>query len=749
MAQLQVKPQAGEETILPRRQYRIQYKPAWAAQWRDLDYMRLESCSQAAAPTMPRAVLTWLSGEIKHEDQTEFYTERALDLKDWFIRVIVLADKAAQSPAEPQKPGAKPKGQPLGVYVIPEEALRIGGDANAPLGDQQMAAYGLEYLLDRRAVDTIWVETADASGVEVAVTVPMNEKFERSVSEIGNRSENKITTNVNAGKTDGNGLALPPRSVTAHVFSRDGKAWNARQFVEYLLAYHGDGEVEFTLGGQAQALEQLVLPKFEFGGMTIYQILNKLIDRRRGLGWCVRVGEQSAKPEIHVFTTTDVPIAVGDVRVPANAQRVTLDLARQRRLGDVELTVDSLSRYGKIVVTGERFLVMFSLSKKDGTLVPAWTAAEETSYKNGAGATVDDESNQGKNDAERSRDGYRHVFTTFRTPFDWDWKAGDGEGGTKHAVNIASDANANVTTFRQGASAGTMRTGPYRNWGHRVLGLLPVLKEQADSDFDKEREFREVVAFLYDAQHARWVYADRAGEASKKHPSLAVRPMDKALGVELRSSYNHVLALNHWANAKPSGLTPTSETAFDWEKMIATVAVRTDQRLKVEVNLPYQTWAGEDPDTAAAKAKRLASRVLQIYVPGAELWYCVPNTVVDVVGGKLKRRNADSLKVDPAAGLRIRDDSGELRKIAALAKIWYGKPRAAVTVVFNELEFGYPVGAYVAAAQNAWQYEPINSPVTEKVFNFGPQMTTTLRTNFAELDVVGMSGTEGRWASGI
>jgi hypothetical protein len=210
--------------------------------------------------------------------------------------------------------------------------------------------------------------------------------------------------------------------------------------------------------------------------------------------------------------------------------------------------------------------------------------------------------------------------------------------------------------------------------------------------------------------------------------------LDRAMGFEVRPPYNHMLAKGRWTTgtaAKPSNFEPK----FDYEKAIATVAVRTDQRLQVTADMPYKTWDGEEPGVASAKRTRLGSRVLQITVQDAELWYCVPNTVTDVREGKLVKRNGDATAVDPAAGLLLRDDGARLRQIAALAKAWYGKVRAAVSVPFQSVEFGYRVGSYVAAVQDTWRYEPINSVVTEKVFTFGEdELTTLVRTNYTELD---------------
>src|SRR5690606_34580215 len=117
--------------------------------------------------------------------------------------------------------------------------------------------------------------------------------------------------------------------------------WTARDAVEHLLLFHAPAGLEITLGGQVEALEAIDLQRVAVYGDSLWAALNRIIDRRQGLGFHLVVGdtppaaddeegggeEGGATIELRVFTLTDEPVTVGDQTLPANGRVVEIDLA--------------------------------------------------------------------------------------------------------------------------------------------------------------------------------------------------------------------------------------------------------------------------------------------------------------------------------------------------------------------------------------------------------------------------------------
>ena len=193
--------------------------------------------------------------------------------------------------------------------------------------------------------------------------------------------------------------------------------------------------------------------------------------------------------------------------------------------------------------------------------------------------------------------------------------------------------------------------------------------------------------------------------------------LDTAFGLEVKFTPNHVLGRTLFDAAHPEAGAPAKATdvpaAYDPTKMLCTVAARLDARLRVVVEI--------DRDGA------LRDRVLLLEVPDAELHYVVPGTVTGV-------NPAGVLQFSTAEDAVVRDDGDRLRRIGAMAKAWYGKERRALSLTVNDLWQQYPVGSLVLAVSDRVSERQVNTPISQVIYDLR-QMKTTLRTNWAELDV--------------
>ncbi|HUX17467.1 MAG TPA: hypothetical protein VMW52_13405 [Phycisphaerae bacterium] len=349
----------------------------------------------------------------------------------------------------------------------------------------------------------------------------------------------------------------------------------------------------------------------------------------------------------------------------------------------------------------------------DGNLEAAWTSTLEDAYKAGASGEpgygdLDDSEKAAANDKARGADRFTPVYSHFRVPSNWDWKAAFGDDV---APRIKKDGRIdrfeNQTMWH--AERPLKRSLPmlegydYSDWPATFIGITGTTPEQR----------RPLVVALYDG---RYVPVDRLNMATDGEvPNGRVRMLDADMALEVAFPANHTAASADWGDAEDSNTEPD----LDWRDYYATVAADTDERISVEVDV----GTGRTTD---------AESTLVIEVPDAEAWWIAPGTVIDV--------NADgSLKRCSSGGYQTRDDSARLRVIGALAKGWYMKERRAVRVALRMIEDLPRPGVILRAVNSAWYLEQVNSVVTRRSFDCVAN-TTTVETGFLELDAGAVIG---------
>jgi len=685
---LQVDPNAAA-LITDYHHYRVEVKQYWAtnpqgeaSQWAALDYLEVKQVTQAVAPSMPTARCVWRAGQIKRTDRTDFPNVRIGDFAGWYMRIVLVAMQKGHEE------------QTIFVGRFGSDDRMLGGSDTGSYADQELTVYGLASDLDRNAIRKSWVNT-NSGYAEVDTDIAFNERYERGFSEVGNKSYSAYVVNGQSVFVfDGSGSdATTPALV-----------WTAKEMIEHLLAFHGPEGMPIKLAGQVDALSVIDVQRVSIYGQTLWSALNEIIDRKRGLGFYLTSdeappveGEESADPNtvtLRVFTVNDEPVAVGDVTIPANANARSIVIARDLpKVVDTTFTEDFASRFGKIIVSGERLVSCGTFSFKDGSMEVAWSTDLETEYKAGAAASTD---NARANDQFRGDDKFSSVYTSFRVKKGFDWYSLGGEGPPGASVNLNPKVlpTGEINLGSQGA---------IRNWGLVASRHIPLRHERTEKEPDPD--YRKMLAFIYDPDTKRWINA----EASKGIGSL--RPLQNDLGVELTTSdrQNHLLAKNHWTDAKATSIQPR----YDYEKLIFTFAVALDQRVAIEVVVK-----GGDP-----------ARVLHIPVQGAEVHYVAQNTVVGVEkDGKLVRYSGAQFP---------RDDRDRLRMIAAQAKAWYGKKRTTATLTGEAIWNHLPLGTYITRCERPTGHTAVNGVVSSITYDFGAPQRTTIKTSFGELDLDG------------
>jgi len=651
-----------QDTIRPKVQLKVLTKATWAGTWAPQQYLQPLSAVAACAPGTSQATFGWRYGQIKHEDETAFAQRDPIDLREQFIQIRSTDANGTRA---------------IWTGVVGPEMFQLHATADEnPSGLQTIVAYGLEHLLDRISITTARVLFSPGQVSTINWVPVFNERYRRGMAEAGNRSTDVQTADV-------------------HVFSDDGAVWTNLDIANYLLTYHvkgstyyREGDVEFVLSGQYSILDEITgVHRFE--GFSVRQALNHLIERQRGLGWTIRTSG-SGIVSIHIFSVFGNDVSAGDVTIAANAEQVGIDLDSQI---DVEEAIIKAATptYHAIRVQGARLKCTFSVDVTGGALEKDWTAGEETAY----GTATDD---------ERCTDTHEKVFQRFRLSSSWDWETLWGGNTGVAAPRINPDGSVDDSQACQ-----------YWNDFKTLLGRFPL-----DAyDGNGVQMVKPLILVQDPLDGGNYVQVDRPNPLSNL--SCGIKLLDDEFGFQLKpNGLNHILGRNHFAGSS------MQEVAYDYETMVATLGVVSDERLRVEL-------------FAADYQSVVNPRVLELDVPDAEMWYVAPQTIFAVVDGGRATVTGETL--GNGGGL-LRDDSGRLRTIAALAQAWYGQPRTAVSLTVRRLSELPAVGAYLTGISGSWPRDAIGTVVTRKGWDFSG-FATTLETDYWELDVAAIADVPG------
>ena len=694
-------------TRFARRRYIVQTRAAWTgdgddAEWTEAKYAEPLSFDHAAAPTMPTARLQFRFGSIVREGAVAFATETALAVRGRFVRIVQLGEAVDADTGEPKTTQTAVW---RGIIAAEDTMILPVDDGDPAAGDLTMTAYGLQHMLDGVVPKGAFAHNGQAGGDSQVVQLhdmpAINQLPGFGQTVAGNRSSATYNTTANPDTGD------PDTNAPTYVYSGfDRDAWTARQFIDYLLANHGPGTVTFKLAGQTDALDQMTVPVEQINGMSVYQIINRLIDRRRGIGWTLRF-DKDENPTLHVSTMFESDVSAGDVTVPKNTEQVTIDLDGMPQLMQSHVRFDDLSRYDSIFVRGARIKSTFTVGIADGSLVTGWSSADETAYKAGAydptdPASIDDAE---ANDIARGSEANKWVYRLFGLPYDWDYTV-DGFGqdasfGTNYVFPLMNDAGV-VSPGLPGVADYTFT---------RLLPQLTITKTMESvlgSNDDPLVPFAIVQHPTGDG--TEYLFVHKLADAGFN--SMGLKMEDKALAFTLTGSFGHNMALNHWTGAATSQTEPT----VDYSTLYATICAEGVDRLRYRVALT---------DTSPP------ARELVIDVPGAELHTIAAQTVLDVQAGQL---------VVQDSATETRNDVDRLKAVAAFARGWYGRARASIELTCEDTAcWPFEIGALVKQVQLNAATRDVWSPIT-KIDVDVQNGRSVLRTNFGELDFRAAAG---------
>lgn len=679
---------------------RIYYKWKWADKWIYAPHITPISATKTAAPAIATATFKLLYGKGTWEDFTAMTDGGRLE--SFAYCYIQIRGRSLTTETI------------LWTGLVPAETFQLlGKGSSAQTVDQVLQAYGLDMLLESR-LDGAKVKHGSREPVWIDYLPTFNRRYEYGGVVVGNRSNQQVE--------GANGV---------YVFSDDGDDWTNLDIIKYLLHYYQqDNGPLFSLEAEQEILDALekIVGVYNFSMQTVRAALNTLINRGRGFGWTYTV-DSNDKVVIAPFSLLDEEMKLGDVTMPANKNKVALNLWEDKTHTTVNIVQDTMHCYDKIVVRGARIKSCCTLAMEPIQYVPSiekgWTEAEETAYLNAAKNTddydlLDDYAKAELNDKFRATDRFSRVFTTFRIPHDWNWTIWDWRGLNSDFVNplLVPGSTGEIDMERQAT---------FFNVDKRLLMFVPLkvgvdysLHTPVDKNpADSEPEFRRMFVLVKD-RNGQYQYAEKL-----ENPAI-IRPLMREMGLEMQFRPAYLAALNHWADAEPGqsavggGIEYKGGLGIDYETLIATVFIETDQHVQLSYNLTnYEN-----------------KRVLTIDIADAELWYIVPWTVIDVnANGELVRYGGSNNV--------LRDDTGRMRAALTAAIGWYGRRHNKVNIAVKALVPGAAIGTLITNVDVAG-VGAAGSVVTSVGWSFQNRPpATTIQTDFAELNIAGVFGLGG------
>lgn len=670
-------------------------KSTWGDQWVEAPLLRCRAVTDQAAPAHATGQFSYRYGKAILPKQgtrpadTDKATIARPNLVGWYVKVVIDTDPEI-----------------TWYGVIADVTDSRGGDlSSVPTGAQNLTAYGLTLLLERSfPITKTFVKTGTGAPQLVDVCIPFNGGTD--------------------GRNDRSRVASANYDSTAKAFTSSDVAspsyWTAATAAAYLLTNFAprnvdeDAIVPFQIS-ESSGLNYR-LPFFEYDGQNLWQILNRLVPRQRGLGFHATVSNAGVIT-LNVFShsKTALPLPSGGT-VPANTNTTTMNFTTSVNIESATITTSAIHTYDQVIARGARVGSVFTIAPTHN-LNEDWSEESEDDY-NAALAPGNDDESAAANADYRARDALHDVFSHWELPEDW-------EG---HGVKLSDESDVlAVYSLDADGTPDLDVAGTFWRAGLRFENYVP-LRAQVDysgavtpaDDGDGLTEYLAPILCVSVAD--RWVYGERldaaadSGFSDRQHTwtiQTRVRTDKPGLVLEVVGGQQHFLASDRFEPDGDSEDIPDGQ-GINLNDFAATVYLPLQQRLVAR--MPEEPVSGD------------VARTLVIDVADAHLDALIPGTVVGI---------NDAGELVEATGGWLRDDRLRLRDIATIAWVWYGTPRQTIDVKFRSISAAFAVGQIVTSVVSASGTEQINTVVTSIELDLQRGMTS-VKTQYDELDFGGL-----------
>lgn len=629
--------------------HRVYTRSAWADLWTEQPSLACIQCTWNAAPDRSTAVIVRDYGRVLQPGGTATADLTPVSLEGSFVLIEWDTDEQVSS-----------------VPVINYWLGVIDGKADAPdgpsdgtipaSGRQSFTCYGMERLLQVAPVlDTVWDD--DGASARSGGATAFNQGGKP------NRSADVITDET-------------------YVFDHDtenAEFWSSRDIINHLLFYHlptddrNVASIPWELAN-ASIVPDWDAPEIETEGMTVWDIINRLLDSRMLLGW--GVGFDNTTLAVAPFSIAASSVTLADKSFAANATQHTLTYSADP-LTIGEITVDRSDMVDQVIVRGARRVSVCTVRVDDGGLEAGWSTGEEDDYNEGFSgdggyAALAVLAKRDANDRVRRDPLLADVFSLLNFPAAWTYTVKDG----------LTDEN----VFDP--ESGTDPHVPYRG-AVRLLPRLPFIYgvdysgDVADDPARVNGDLEPLVTFAKPGASGKVIDTKAIGQSVKTHPdnnqtidyvvSVEPDPEKLALRLSVHGNHQHMIAGSDYTALADDDV---AEAHWDILTASATVALTDDRYCEV-----VQPSTAPTTDVVRRRVFHVGDSYQQIYI--------VPGTVVGVDA-------ADAEKT--SNGGYLRDDSAKLNYLALLLKEYHTNPRTSLTLRTYRRTSTMSVGDMVASA---------------------------------------------------
>lgn len=651
------------------------------------------------------------------------YSDDSADAKLWFGRIADVSRKSPQA------------GQPA---------------------RQTWTVVGMEHLLEFPIRESYC--TGEVSGVQrVRVGIEFNPPdFSKATTDRPNSTGNCSASNGPRGCR----VFAGPNEADLE----DGVTWSTQEIVKYLVAYHAPPaqtgtpiEIAWHDADSYAFLPDWDRPRVPTHGRTLKQVLDSVLDRRRGLSYVVEYSDDAPRTlTIRPFTFADAAVSMpsGAGSLAQNTNDLQWNYEALRILTAAALETRAAEKVDRVRAVGANPLFVLTLKATTNvattTIIRHWDSTLQTQYNDGAKNTAEYAALGTWDRAEKQRlhrdaravDELSRVYSWFGPDSGWP----ENDNGESWSCPLPTWL---YTVFDLDRDAGDRFF--YRP-GLRLERLLPLC---VDTDYaagsfavdntpdDLKWEYqRPIVIFgLKDTlpgTTGKYQLADKlataaaiegTGDGGGREFGCSLHVRNDAAGFCLRvhgEPQHAIAALDFGAGADDTD-TYDGLPIYDWrDELIATFAIRADcpfERL-------YPSGPLSTPDPIREMIVDASGRCEYHYLPST--------TVVGVdAGGDLITSTVNTET--------IRDDSDTLEDVARLAYEWYGRDRHSLTATIggaqnaDQFPLGYLINEIGDPDADPATDEEIRTVITSVRISFSDDAkirthTTTVQTSWAELD---------------
>lgn len=735
--------------------HRVYTRTRWGDPWVVSPWLYCTQVKFAANPALPEAELIYEFGQILRPGASRFEEFQPEELAGQWVKIEIDQEQDANG-------GARVSIHWFGrIY---EQTIDRTGELTAPIDSSNVTSktgkiyfrcLGLEAELLRSYVERSMVETTTGEQ-QIGRAIGFNRAQ-------GFKSESHFAIRGNATKTYSG-------AKSTKLFCKDmtqGDVWTAQDMLEYLFAYFtprdvaGNATIPWELDEDSQlSFLSWHTPPLDVHGQTLKEILDTLIDRRRLVGYRVKVdpeGGDEQKVLISVFSFSDETISLDDgTTLEANANQKTLKFDQAIDVLSATITQSLDHAVDVVRVVGARRGSCFTVSAKDSTLVKDWSSSDETAYEAAASAEtgysgLKRDEKEYRNDRRRLEPTLERVFRYFALPQTWDGSVKDGTNGGSQ-VTVDPVVPPDDTPF-EAISQSVNNTSKFWRAGIRLENHLPFKQNVdysgtkiADGETTDNNPTGSDPAYLAPFVIIKNTLAASTGTGSgfeyeqidklsaaqrvdhmrdwgrDWNGSTRMQPRGAGIIIDVRGNEGacqHKLASADFSSGVTTGgAEDATEIAaeLDWnDNLLATVFWLTDDY--VEVTYPLDAEIAPDIDSIREQRIDLGDDF--------RLDFVAPQTVVSVSKGELVRSTSGGF---------IRDDRAKMLALAQIAYQWYGRIRQSFSLTFRQVADYVKVGDLITTIGDDANPEPINTVVTQVILNL-VEHTTTIATDFGTLDV--------------